>query len=1553
MSIIGDQLKKSGLYNTNTYDTSTPSTNIGRYLYNQYDEPQDEYERDRERSAFWDSMPSIYKKAYNDSIGGMMYQIATGKKYYEIADVPRGIVHDVAAQMLSFFASKEDIGLMVTSGGLANVAIKGGIKGVVGAGVKKKAGEYVIQDVAKKRAAIMMARKLRVNGKSLGIKNANLLVNDVVKVGGVQAAMLGTYDGFYYAAKEVRDELLTSGEFAKYKEEGQPGWMGAFKEVMKNGDAKDYFRGGAIGLAGGIGRTSRFFSPFAKKDKATIKEAKKILEDKDLLARAANPAAVDQEAAQIALKAAKDTLRATVPKIGRPDQKNIQAFAGETVMIGALSPVAYEGRIPGLQDLILATGTAAALTAPMALGQKRAGRIRDELYAQQDAEVKKMAAYQDIVTKETQELYEQVSQPFAAVKDLPRRAYRDEDIFKLDGKNFAYTNIFGKKYARVKVGEGGSERTVGKIEGTVEEKLVLSSNKTKLPFLSSTIVPGSMKQTKKGMTVDIDLVSTRKGTDRYQLDELNTELFFKFHSEDNALIKSFNDNLQGRRNSKTFLEKHYDTQLRSARQRAMNSEKGYVPEDWNNALVETMNRNMDSSGQVTGWDRWAKTYAKKGEIRIKDMTIGEKRVIAKQLQNQRSIRTYINDNFPDYDTNLMFQPTFMSNPRRGILANFVTPFYYHISDPYGRKVVRLVQNVSDFVEQKTSQRADRLQEILTPILSSRNTHKKWWAGYVDGTGAESASKDFRTIEKLDVNDPGNGFNIFMKGLDRDIEVSKGLDKERLMMKKEFFTDMDKLTTTGTEKDFGINSIWSDAKQAQLNLAPLVRGYLPKMFKKEVLDVLFDKMATFEQKYMELTGGDFNLDGHHDAVTMAKIESRFEGLVKSFTRGNKPDAVIFKRVWNTLAKKPSSAGVPKNFNVFRLLNHQMYTNSLKPFSPLEKPRKLANLDFNNVEVINMVGEAHSDLLETNVQKLMTEYILGSTKRIELSKAFTPTGALLDGYMRRMNKNLELDGSRIPSSLGGQFLPFAKQTQHDAVEMIVKTFTGEYNYMVENPLTESFQSLSNLEMMGKISLGQAFIPNLTQSFISTAVEQGFGSFFKATVRLFTDADFRKRAKAESGSAILTSLDELFTGASALELGAREKMKTNAPTADYVRDWLKGEVKSKDFITFATKKTSFLFSKVNAMNQVLAAATAEEAAKKFAKILKGGDTFTTLLGGKGWAADKRKAWATEKLRRLGLSPDDVLNNFDALQNGVYNTGAERAFKGKLLRGMKKFARQTQLQRDLMMDPIMFNDPMVKPLLLFKRFGLRQFNYMRDTMTNEVKYGNVLPILRLGVGGFAGGQFVMWAKDNMNKVITGEEEYYSKTNRMKTLRTPEWQDYINAISSVGAFGVVGDIISDSDPKSAIEFFVKPVVFDDFQRVLRSWDTFSKSMQTHYPEQWDVPFRKGLNTLAPIAGPIFSRTARSGFGVGSYRLTPGLETEDMSRERIESRKRTALEDVRNSILDGQTKQAERIMLEYNRVYGSRYPNLRITSRDITWKSINKKFNDRIKAQREEKEYRP
>jgi len=275
-----------------------------------------------------------------------------------------------------------------------------------------------------------------------------------------------------------------------------------------------------------------------------------------------------------------------------------------------------------------------------------------------------------------------------------------------------------------------------------------------------------------------------------------------------------------------------------------------------------------------------------------------------------------------------------------------------------------------------------------------------------------------------------------------------------------------------------------------------------------------------------------------------------------------------------------------------------------------------------------------------------------------------------------------------------------------------------------------------------------------------------------------------------------------------------------------------------------------------------------------------------------------------------------------------------------------------------------------LFKRFGLRQAQYINQTIQNEVKHGNLLPVLRLGIGGFAGGNLVMWAKDQLNAAITGEEQYTSKESRMKMLRTPEWQDYINALTSVGSFGVLGDIVGGDEPLTSIKFFVKPVVVDDFERVIKSFETFARSMETHYPEQWDVPFRKGFNTLAPIFGPNISRMARTGIGVDlepltrlpfmeeglidkSFKLTPGLQTEGMKRDRVEYYKKTAVEDIRNALLENKPKQAERIMLGYNEVYGIKYPSLAISQRDISWKTIERKLLDRIKKQQEEKEFKP
>jgi len=80
-----------------------------------------------------------------------------------------------------------------------------------------------------------------------------------------------------------------------------------------------------------------------------------------------------------------------------------------------------------------------------------------------------------------------------------------------------------------------------------------------------------------------------------------------------------------------------------------------------------------------------------------------------------------------------------------------------------------------------------------------------------------------------------------------------------------------------------------------------------------------------------------------------------------------------------------------------------------------------------------------------------------------------------------------------------------------------------------------------------------------------------------------------------------------------------------------------------------------------------------------------------------------------------------------------------------MYKFAKDSQLQKDILKDPLMFNNPKLRPLFIFKRFGYRQAKYFKDVMNREIRMGNVLAPLRLAVGGMFGAQFIGWAKDGL----------------------------------------------------------------------------------------------------------------------------------------------------------------------------------------------------------------
>ena len=278
-------------------------------------------------------------------------------------------------------------------------------------------------------------------------------------------------------------------------------------------------------------------------------------------------------------------------------------------------------------------------------------------------------------------------------------------------------------------------------------------------------------------------------------------------------------------------------------------------------------------------------------------------LLTQNLRNQKIIRDFVETNSKINDTNYMYQT---SGASKGFFAKILgplTPFYYHLDDPYARKAVRLVNNVTNKTEQKVAERLLSVNQIVKRELDFDD--KKWWEGYLRGDDKVSAWKDFDEVQKV-----GNK-KLWLRSMDERIARARGKEQERLKLRRDLIID------TGSFSD----EIWLDAKSANLNLAKKVDGYLPRMFRKDVLDVMFDNMSTMEQKVVELTKLEgFNLDGNYNKATLDKLNSQLDGLVRQFTATKKPGAIEFKKVWNALSSSLASGGQPNTYDVFRVLNH---------------------------------------------------------------------------------------------------------------------------------------------------------------------------------------------------------------------------------------------------------------------------------------------------------------------------------------------------------------------------------------------------------------------------------------------------------------------------------------------------------------------------------------------------------------------------------------------------------------------------------------------------------
>lgn len=398
----------------------------------------------------------------------------------------------------------------------------------------------------------------------------------------------------------------------------------------------------------------------------------------------------------------------------------------------------------------------------------------------------------------------------------------------------------------------------------------------------------------------------------------------------------------------------------------------------------------------------------------------------------------------------------------------------------------------------------------------------------------------------------------------------------------------------------------------------------------------------------------------------------------------------------------------------------------------------------------------------------------------------------------------------------------------------------------------------EMSTKIGAGTAAIPNITQPMISSMPAAGVWRSVKGGYQTLLKTG-RKRARVSGAlnhAALLT-----FGGVE--PTGVMAKITKFAPMMKP-------------------------FKAINRFNQYLSATTYEVLVKDLHRM-----------------ANKpgiRQKWARAKLEKFDVDHTKPLT------------------QEKISEGMYRFATDEQLQRNVLDDPYMFNLPKVKPFVLFKRFGYRQFVKTKNNLKFELSHGNVFPLVRLLMGGIAGGEGVIFAKNKLKSWLTGEPVYREED-------WADWQRYVNDIAAVGSFGVVSDIMDISkvsDLWSGLKFTVTPVPVADIEQIYKTGEKIFKDLDKR--EIGDV-IRRQSPELLNLSGSLPRWTKQR------------LRTEQQKWQRarfFRGRKRTEILDL---MLRGEGDKAGRLISLWNK----NHPTNPLGSDDINWTELKNRAKARVR----------
>jgi hypothetical protein len=136
---------------------------------------------------------------------------------------------------------------------------------------------------------------------------------------------------------------------------------------------------------------------------------------------------------------------------------------------------------------------------------------------------------------------------------------------------------------------------------------------------------------------------------------------------------------------------------------------------------------------------------------------------------------------------------------------------------------------------------------------------------------------------------------------------------------------------------------------------------------------------------------------------------------------------------------------------------------------------------------------------------------------------------------------------------------------------------------------------------------------------------------------------------------------------------------------------------------------------------------------------------------------------------------------------------------------------------------------------------------------------------------------------------------------------DYVDRFASVGAFGIVGDIVANENKIRAIEFAGKPAIVQDLDKI---WSAMTRTIEDTKDYGLGAAFRMP-KYVAPVLGTI----PRRGLERFERKFAPGQREAYVKRI-----KQLRLSDIKDAIIEGDSNKATRLIFDYNRTFGSENP---------------------------------